>query len=60
MKQKMNLIYPDYKRIREESCRIDCTVAEADFYTSRPNPYRVAATASDVNRYLKRKIGGKL
>ena len=48
---------PDYKRIRELSHRIDCTIIEADFNTNRPNPYRIDYTASDIHRYLK-YIGG--
>ena len=45
----------DYKAIRELSHRMDCVVTEADFDTSRPNPYRMAYTASDIHRYLKCK-----
>ena len=44
---------PDYKRIRELSHRMDCTITEADFNTKHPNPYRVAYAASDIHRYLK-------
>lgn len=49
---------PDYKRIRELSYRIDCTITEADFNTSRPNPYRIDYIASDINRHFKH-IGGR-
>ena len=47
------IVAPDYKRIQELSHRIDCTITEADFDTSHPNPYRVDYTASDIHRYLK-------
>lgn len=53
-------IYPDYEKIRKESCRIDCTIVEADFNTSRPNPRRISVVAGDINRYLTRKTGGRL
>lgn len=46
-------VMPDYKKIRELSNRIDCTITRADFNTSRPNPYRIASTANDIHRYLK-------
>ena len=59
MKTEMKIVYPDYKKIREESCRIDCMVTQADFNTMRPNPCRVSITASDVNRYLCYKNGGR-
>ena len=49
---------PDYKTIRELSHRIDCTITEADFDTSHPNPYRIDYVASDIHRYLK-NVGGK-
>ena len=51
---------PDYERIRELSHRIDCTITEADFNTSRPNPYRIDYTASDIHRYLKYAGGATL
>ena len=44
---------PDYKRIRELSHRIDCTITEADFNTSHHNPHRIDYTISDFNRYLR-------
>ena len=50
----------DYKRIQELSHRIDCTITEADFNTSRPNPYRIDYTISDIHRYSKSKTGGNL
>ncbi len=59
IKNETKLTYPDYKRIRELSHRIDCTVTQADFDTSHPNPNRINYTASDVNRYLK-YTGGRL
>lgn len=49
----------DYKRIRELSHRIDCTITEADFNTNRPNPRRIDYITSDINRYLK-YTGGKI
>ena len=55
MNSKEILKTPDYKLIREESRRIDCTISEADFYTSRPNPNRIAVAAGDINRYLNLK-----
>ena len=58
MKVVTNFTYPDYRKIRELSHRMDCTITEADFNTSRPNPYRIDYAASDINRYLKR--GGEL
>lgn len=56
----MKDVYPDYKKIREESCRTDCTITEADFSTSRPNPRRIANAVGDINRYLMYKNGGKV
>lgn len=53
MKSKANFTYIDYGKIRRLSCCIDCTVVESDFDTSRPNPYRINATANDINRFLK-------
>ena len=47
------IMAPDYRRIRELSHRTDCTVTQADFNTSRPNPYRIEYIASDIHRYLK-------
>lgn len=54
MENKTKFKEPDYKRIRELSHRIDCTITEADFDTSKPNPYRIDYIASDIHRYLKR------
>ena len=51
--------YPDYKKIREEGRRIDCTITWADFSTHYHNSNRIAYTASDINRYLRYKNGGK-
>ena len=50
--------YPDYKKIQEESRRIDCTIVADDFNTNYPNPGRVASTAGDINRYLRYKDSG--
>lgn len=47
--------YLDYKTIRELSHRMDCTITEADFCTSYPNPYRIGYIVSDINRYLKHR-----
>ena len=56
--KKQNNIYIDYKAIREMGKRIDCTITEADFNTSHPNPYRIDNTVADINRYKTRvKIG---
>lgn len=52
--KKQNNIYIDYKAIREMGKRIDCTITEADFNTSHPNPYRVDYTVADINRYTTR------
>ena len=54
MENKTKFQEPDYKAIRELSHRIDCTITEADFYTSHPNPYRIDYISSDIGRYLKR------
>ena len=43
----------DYKKIRELSHRIDCTITEADFNTNHPSPYRIDYLVSDIHRYLK-------
>ena len=56
---KAKLKEPDYKSIQELSHRIDCTITQADFDTSHPNPYRIDYTASDIHRYLK-YAGGKI
>lgn len=53
------IIKPDYKKIRELSKRIDCTITEADFNTNYPNSSRINYTANDINKYLKH-TGGKL
>ena len=50
--------YPDYKKIQEESRRMDCTIVEDDFNTNYPNPSRISLIAGDINRYLKRKDKG--
>ena len=52
--------YPDYKRIRELSYRMDCTITQEDFNTSIPNPYRIEYLISDMRRYLKYKMRGKI
>ena len=58
MKNKREFTYPDYKKIREESRRIDCTIVGDDFNTNYPNPRRISLVAGDINRYLRYKDGG--
>lgn len=58
IENKANLKKLDYKAIQKLSHRIDCTITEADFDTSRPNLHRVDYMASDIYRYTKR--GGVL
>lgn len=53
MENKTKFKELDYKTIRELSHRIDCTITEADFNTSHPNPHRIDYIASDIHRYLK-------
>ena len=48
----------DYKSILELSHRMDCTITQADFDMSSPNPYRIDYFISDIHRYLK-YAGGK-
>lgn len=55
MKTETKFTYMDYKAIREESHRMDCTITEADFNANHPYPYRIDYAASDINRYLKHK-----
>lgn len=40
---------------QDEFNRINCIVVANDFDTSRPNPYRIGRTASEINEYLKYK-----
>ena len=54
MRKTVNITYPDYERIRNESCRINCTVTEKDFDTYRPNPLRIDYIARDIGDYRKR------
>jgi hypothetical protein len=58
MENETKLVAPDYKNIRKMSQRIDCTIAEADFSTNRPNTNRISYVASDINRFLKYGSGG--
>lgn len=51
---KQNKAYIDYKVIRELGKRMDCTITEADFNTSSPNPYRISHTVGDIARYKAR------
>lgn len=57
---KIEIKYPDYKLIREESRRIDCTVTAADFNTNHPNTNGITYLVSDLNRYLKYKNGSRM
>ena len=59
IENETKITYPDYKSIRELSHRIDCTITQADFNTSSPNPYRIDYMLCDINRYLK-YTGGKI
>ena len=58
IENETKITYPDYKSIRELSHCMDCTITEADFNTSHPNPYRIDYLISDIHRYLK-NVGGK-
>lgn len=60
IENEKKITYPDYKAIRELSHCIDCTITQADFNTSSPNPYRIDYLISDIHRYLNYKTGGKL
>lgn len=51
---KENKTYIDYKAIREMGKRTDCTITEADFNTSHPNPYRISHIIGDIARYKAR------
>lgn len=48
----------DYKAIKENAHKIDCSVRISDFDTSHPNPYRLDYITSDMRRYWN--YGGKL
>lgn len=52
IQMKQNKVYIDYKTIRELGKRIDCTITEADFNTSLPNPYRISHTVGDISRWI--------
>lgn len=52
MKPKIKLVYPKFEDIKDDFCRIDCTITLEDFNTSTPNPRRVDATEEDIGRYL--------
>ena len=58
IENETKITYPDYKSIRELSHCIDCTITQADFNASNPNPYRIDYLISDINRHLKH-AGGK-
>lgn len=59
IENETKITYPDYKSIRELSRCIDCTITQADFNTSSPNPLRIGYMTCDINRYLK-YTGGKI
>ena len=59
IENETKITYPDYKSIRELSHCIDCTITQADFNTSNPNPLRIGYMLCDINRYLK-YTGGKI
>ena len=58
IENETKITYPDYKLIRELSHCMDCTITQADFNTSSPNPYRIGYLISDIHRCLK-YAGGK-
>ena len=58
IENETKITYPDYKSIRELSHCIDCTITQADFNASNPNPYRIDYLAGDIHRYLE-YVGGK-
>ena len=60
MKTNTKHTYLDYKTIQQESHCVDCTISEADFYTNRPNLYRINAIVCDLNKHLKITTGGRL
>jgi hypothetical protein len=45
----------DYKAIKENAHKIDCSVRISDFDTSHPNPYRLDYITSDMRRYWNYK-----
>ena len=53
IENETKITYPDYKSIRELSHCMDCTITQADFDTSNPNPYRIRYLISDIHRCLK-------
>lgn len=55
MKSETKITYPDYKKIHEESCCIDCIITESDFDTNQPNPRRIDYMIKDIDKYLKYK-----
>ena len=59
IENETKITYPDYKSIRELSHCMDCTITQADFDTSNPNPYRIGYLISDIHRCLK-YAGGKI
>ena len=59
MENKIKFKEPDYKKIRELSHRIDCTVTQADFDTQYPNPLRIHCMMGDIYRHFKHVRGKK-
>lgn len=60
IEDEKKITYTDYKAVRELSHCMDCTITQADFNTSSPNPYRIDYLISDIYRYLKYKTGDKI
>ena len=53
--KKPRQTYDDYQSILDESSCIDHTITLSDFDTLKPNPYRIAHIAGDINRHNKSK-----
>lgn len=57
IEDEKKITYTDYKAVRELSHCMDCTITQADFNTSSPNPYRIDYLISDISKYLKYAVG---
>ena len=53
--KKSGQTYKDYQSIMDEFSCIDHTITLSDFDTLKPNPYRIAHIAGDINRHNKGK-----
>lgn len=53
IENEKKITYTDYKAVQELSHCMDCTITQADFNTSSPNPYRIDYLISDISKYLK-------